>query len=99
MATCKDCILYDILCGHALQESELKLCNSFKNKSDVVEVKHGEWIPYECDEMYGYKETVWYKCSVCGEDALGRCREDEYYSYPCRTGYCPYCGAKMDGGK
>ena len=36
--TCKDCICYEILCRHALQEDELKLCNSFKNKADFVEV-------------------------------------------------------------
>ena len=61
MATCKDCILYDILCGHALQESELKMCNSIKNKSDVVEVKHGEW--------QRQKNGFYFLCSVCGKAA------------------------------
>lgn len=63
------------------------------------ELNRGEWIPYECEDLYGYKETDWYKCSACGADALGRCYEDEYYSYPYRTQYCPNCGAKMDGEK
>lgn len=65
--------------------------------ADVVEVKHGEWLPYESEEPFGDEsETTWYKCSVCGTDALGRCYEDEYYSYPLRTDYCPNCGAKMN---
>lgn len=63
------------------------------------ETVHGEWLPYECDEEFGVGgETVWYKCSICGADALGRCYDDEWYSYPYRTQYCPNCGAKMDGG-
>jgi hypothetical protein len=69
--------------------------------ADVVEVKHGEWVAYECEESYGdgigEKATKWYKCSECGTDALGRCYEDEYYSYPLRTNYCPNCGADMRG--
>ena len=35
--TCKDCIVYEIICKHALQY-ELKLCSGFKNKADFVEV-------------------------------------------------------------
>ncbi len=63
---------------------------------EVVEVKHGEWVPFEIEECYGAdEETIWYKCSVCGADALGRCPEDEYYSYPMRTDVCHKCGAKM----
>ena len=56
--TCKDCICYEILCRHALQDDELKLCKHFKNKADFVEVKHGEWI---VDGEYQV-------CSVCGEE-------------------------------
>ncbi len=68
--------------------------------ADVVEVKHGEWIPYQTEESYGNEDShIWYKCSVCGKDALGRCPDDEWYSYPLRTKCCPACGAKMDGGK
>jgi hypothetical protein len=73
--------------------------------ADVVEVKHGEWVAYELaedDDGYDYgdsheKRVIWYKCSVCGVGALGRCYEDEWYSSPIRTDYCPNCGAKMDG--
>ena len=58
----------------------------------------GEWIPYE-SESYGCDdETTWYKCSHCGKDAYGRCRDDEWYSMPICSEYCPNCGAKMKGG-
>ena len=36
--TCKDCLFYDKLCFHTLEEYELKLCEDFKNKADYVEV-------------------------------------------------------------
>ena len=55
--------------------------------ADVVEVKHGEWKPY--NEYYDdeYSECnvrrVW-ACSICG-------RLEEY-----KESYCN-CGAKMDG--
>ncbi len=66
--------------------------------ADAVEVKHEEWLPYESEESYGYDDQkVWYKCSACGKDALGRCPDDEWYSFPQKTNYCPHCGAKMDG--
>ena len=58
----------------------------------------GEWIPYE-SESYGCDdETTWYKCSNCGKDAYGRCWEDDWYSMPIRSKYCPNCGANMKGG-
>ena len=71
--------------------------------ANVAEVKLGEWVPYELaegDDRYGYgdneeKGTIWYKCSVCETDALGRCYDDEWYSYPIRTDYCPKCGADL----
>lgn len=66
--------------------------------ADVAEVVHGEWLPYKSDESYGSTyEKVWYKCSICGKDALGRVSEDEWYSSPILSNYCPNCGAKMDG--
>ena len=105
MAKCKDCIHYDA-CKDAYDgnwddfDMYDLYCEYFKNKADFVEVKHGEWIAYDTEpygDGIGEKETKWYKCSECETDALGRCYEDEYYSYPLRTDYCPYCGAKMDG--
>ena len=58
------------------------ICEEFINTSDVVEVKHGTWLPY------GYKWT----CSVCKGKANidGTPIQNGLY-------YCPNCGAKMDG--
>ena len=58
----------------------------------------GEWIPYESESYGGNDETTWYKCSNCGKDAYGRCWDDEWYSMPICSEYCPNCGAKMKGG-
>lgn len=65
---------------------------------EMAEVKHGEWVAYETEDTYGSDDSkTWYKCSECGKDAHGRCPEDEWYSYPIQSPYCPNCGAKMDG--
>ena len=52
--------------------------------ADVVEVRHGEWLPYPSD--------AYMKCSVCG-------MEYHKSRMPDVVGYCPNpnCGAKMDG--
>ena len=58
--------------------------------ADVAPVRHGRWI---CIRK-GYGE---YKCSVChGMDS--NC--SDYYADHVVTEqeYCPFCGAKMDGG-
>ena len=58
--------------------------------ADVAPVVHGRWI---CIRK-GYGE---YECSVChGMDS--NC--SDYYSDHVVTEqeYCPFCGAKMDGG-
>ena len=57
--------------------------------ADVVEVKHGEWI--EKEEVYG---DVYYTCSECNNDwtTIDGTPQENFMNY------CPYCGAKMDGG-
>ena len=51
---------------------------------DAVEVVHGRWI----GETGGY---MWRQnCSICNQPVYNKMKP--YYSY------CPYCGAKMDGG-
>lgn len=56
----------------------------------------GHWIPYQSDEPYGSMDNKeWYRCSKCGKDAHGRCYEDEWYSAPILSSYCPHCGVKM----
>lgn len=46
--TCKDCVYYPACTYHMW-------CDLFKNKADVVEVKHGEWL----------NGVTGYTCSVC----------------------------------
>ena len=104
---CEKCIHYDVCLLHEDNfiddVSKNGFCGKFKNKADFVEEKHGEWVSYELsedDDGYGYGDNeeegmIWYKCSVCETDALGRCYDDEWYSYPIRTDYCPKCGADL----
>lgn len=85
MATCKDCLHFDVC-----EEWVLKVgnnpyinandCEHFKNKADYAEVKHGEWITLEA-------EIGLYSCSLC-----------EHKILRAECNYCPKCGAKMDGG-
>ena len=50
--------------------------------ADVVPVRHGKWDAYDRYSQW----IMHYKCSECNAVA------DDSYKY------CPYCGAKMDGG-
>lgn len=52
---------------------------------DAVEVVHGEWLDRTAPE--GVKLFFHLKCSEC------------QYKDNIRHRYCPYCGAKMDGGR
>ena len=54
---------------------------------DVVEVRHGEWIP-SCHR------GCFFMCSVCKSGD-----EEHQPFYENTWQYCPNCGAKMDGGK
>ena len=53
--------------------------------ADVAPVRHGRWI-----------ETGY----VCGENEYqcSECKETEWRTSASRLKYCPFCGAKMDGG-
>lgn len=53
--------------------------------ADVVEVKHGEWKTQNF--IIFDSEKVGYRCSECNT------------TWDTNTRFCPYCGAKMDGGK
>lgn len=57
---------------------------------DVAPVVHGRWLHSGYEEYSGHLALV--KCSRCSHEA---------YAIACyvREGnYCPYCGARMDGG-
>lgn len=59
--------------------------------ADVVEVKHGEWI----SKIFKVTGRKFITCSVCNspiDSTYTHIDENEF-------DYCPYCGAKMDGGK
>lgn len=53
--------------------------------ADVEEVKHGKWV---FNRGQAPDEKVYF-CSLCANG------ESDYGN----DNYCPYCGAKMDGGK
>ena len=61
----------------------IKFCQSIPT-ADVVEVKHGRWIPIKRGEV-GYSAGD-FKCTECG-------KPNKCYSM---TPYCPNCGAKMN---
>ena len=94
MMTCKDCVHYE-LCedwfeqikeeGIVTGERSQHQCESFKNKADFVEVKHGEW------RISNRKEVC--ICSNC-EKAVPFvliCTEPHKVEYD----FCPHCGADM----
>lgn len=55
---------------------------------DVVEVRHGRWMPVE----YTYFGAKRYECSECRDDEFWKKRFVVH-----KENYCPNCGAKMDG--
>lgn len=90
MATCKDCVHHDwcftvrpdgfdflAFCGQ---------CGGFKDKSECVEQKHGQWKVVDSDGSW--RVDI---CSLCG-------KRMHYVDYALPDNYCPNCGAKMDGG-
>lgn len=88
--TCKDCVHYDVCkeyliecaeCGEA--ERILNPCAKFKNKSDFVEVKHGEWHNVYMSSPSSFVGT-------CSE-----CKRSSDIPPPEQARYCPRCGADM----
>ena len=65
--------------------SRVKTLIARQKAADVAPVRHGRWIKigYTCGE------TEW-QCSAC--------KETEWRTSASRLKYCPFCGAKMDGG-
>lgn len=61
----------------------------FAPAADVVELKHGKWYRHD-KKIHG---DTCYHCSVCEKMALTDCGMVWEL-----TPYCPFCGAKMDGG-
>ena len=103
MATCKDCVHFDVCCSYLstaynkckLATPDFKLlkniqcdeCQHFKDRSCFVELSHAEWV--EDEDMYG--DPI-YRYSNCNEHFVleeGNPTDNCYF-------YCPSCGAKMD---
>ena len=65
---------------------------------DAVEVVHGRWE----DEHGGKYVNPRYRCSVCKQRALYKFERDlldNWKEVQALTPNCPYCMAKLDGGK
>lgn len=76
--------------------------NALRNvpATDVAPVMHGVWIPVHESEISGWNPEVagidpigGYICSACKNEAVYDCNDKFVLS-----DYCPWCGAKMDGG-
>lgn len=95
MATCKDCVHYEVCKGYLIECAEhgeaekiLNPCANFKNKADFVEVKHGEWANTDEGE---------YMCTNCNEYF---CIDIDMHPIDdCNMYYCPNCGADMRKGE
>jgi hypothetical protein len=62
--------------------------------ADVVEAVHGEWEK-DTTKVRGDGEIYDYRCSECKQPA----HKGDWGNNDVFTGYCPNCGAKMDGKK
>lgn len=94
MSRCKDCI-HDDVCSALIKDGlpwddgkypAEAFCWAFRNKSDVVEIRHGEWetIPDYSRSLPTYRHI----CSVC-KTTYKDIRSHGH-------NYCHVCGAKMD---
>lgn len=69
--------------------------------ADVQKVRRGVWLPILESEITGWNPEFagrdpvgGYICSICKNEAIYSCNDEWVLS-----DFCPYCGAKMDGGK
>lgn len=87
---CKYCFHYDVCYAVGGMTERAETCTKYAPAADVVEVKHGKWYRHD-KKIHG--DTCYY-CSECERMALTDCGMVWEL-----TSYCPFCGAKMDGGK
>ena len=83
MTKCEKCLHYKAC--YINSEYEPSPCRAYKNKDDVVEVVHGEWIE---SFNFGYWH---YDCPFCDDGYAVKERDET------KPNYCQNCGAKMDG--
>ena len=82
----RDCLtLPRVLDDEFVIHVQMKDVTKSINNAPTIEaepVRHGRWEECGQYDVYDYCQ-----CSECG-----------YFSFDGETNYCPYCGAKMDGG-
>lgn len=79
-------IEYVRMCEHNQDVAEQTLAQHIENVKDWQPVRHGHWI--DCEDDY----CSYAQCSVCGGEFTS-------WEADCaKTGFCPNCGARMDGG-
>lgn len=66
--------------------------------ADVVEVKHGEWIPCELKDGRDMVNLGYLKCSQCGDFGFLSGNNWGDWTGQTVTTYCPTCGAHMRNG-
>lgn len=95
---CPDCINDEHDCQYDRCWTLMDFCEKIEYigyvpAADVAPVRHGRWVDTEpnkrdCDYR---KNGMAYYCSCC----LHRAGKEKHKTYK----YCPWCGAKMDGGR
>ena len=92
-------IAIDTLKGKVTTVTAVMLTTRLKYATvDAVEVVHGRWE----DEHGGKYANPRYRCSVCKKRALYKFERDlldNWKEVQALTPNCPYCMAKLDGGK
>lgn len=98
---CKDCIHNEVchmreVCNNIEEQVKELGCMDFISRSDVQEIKHGEWEKYYPENEFENKHEGLYHCSICGHgvDVV----DGTITPLDRGINYCPDCGAKMDGG-
>jgi hypothetical protein len=77
------CSLAEQFCGEVSCNACLTM---FLYNAGYRKQSEGEWL----------HDTKWdtFYCSICDESALNDC-----YEHQSLSGYCPHCGARMEGGE
>lgn len=80
---CVNCIHFEV-CAYV--DPMLPVCDSYAEP-----VKHGRWVKIKLKNVYNCMITA-YECTNCKKHSVGQ------IAITMKSGYCPNCGAKMDGG-